>query len=178
MMLIRDVRIAPMDEHHCVAHVDTAATYARKDQSNITIDFTVHYLVQMLDNDPKVFDWGLRRRARAAKKTWHRVRLLASLRAQLRAYHTIKKGFLRAPFELSSSACPAHLRGTPLSGNFLLLAVKTQHQGAARRRKEETFSRGACQSNFLISLTAKPLNFFRGFSVVIRSMGGPSYEYF
>jgi len=56
-MRIRNVCISPMDEHHCVAHVAWTATYARKDRPDVAIDFDVHYLVQMLDRDPKVFGW-------------------------------------------------------------------------------------------------------------------------
>lgn len=56
-MRIRDVRISPMDDHHCVAHVAWTATYARKDQPDVVIDFDVHYLVQKLDGEPKVFGW-------------------------------------------------------------------------------------------------------------------------
>ena len=56
-MRIRDVRISPMDEHHCVAHVAWTAIYARKNQSNAAIAFDVHYLVQRLDGEPKVFGW-------------------------------------------------------------------------------------------------------------------------
>src|SRR5262245_49237812 len=33
-MRIRDVRVSPIDEHHCVAHVAWTATYARKDQTD------------------------------------------------------------------------------------------------------------------------------------------------
>ena len=56
-MRIRGLRISPMDEHHCVAHVAWRATYARKDQSEVAIDFDVHYLVQQLGAEPKVFGW-------------------------------------------------------------------------------------------------------------------------
>jgi hypothetical protein len=56
-MRIRDVRLSPMDEHHCVAHVAWTATYARKDQPDIAIDFDVHYFVQKLGGAPKVFGW-------------------------------------------------------------------------------------------------------------------------
>lgn len=56
-MRIRDLRISPMDEHHCVAHVAWTAAYARKDQPDVTIDFDVHYLVQKLNGDPKIFGW-------------------------------------------------------------------------------------------------------------------------
>jgi hypothetical protein len=56
-MRIRGLRISPMDEHHCVAHVAWRATYAREDQPDVTIDFDVHYLVQQLDAEPKVFGW-------------------------------------------------------------------------------------------------------------------------
>ena len=56
-MRIRGLRISPMDEHHCVAHVAWRATYACKDQPELAIDFEVHYLVQQLGADPKVFGW-------------------------------------------------------------------------------------------------------------------------
>jgi hypothetical protein len=56
-MRIRDVRLSPIDDHHCVAHVAWTATYARKDKPDIAIDFDVHYLVQKLDGEPKVFGW-------------------------------------------------------------------------------------------------------------------------
>jgi hypothetical protein len=56
-MRIRDVRISPIDEHHCLAHVAWTATYAREDQPDTAIDFEVHYLVQKLDGEAKVFGW-------------------------------------------------------------------------------------------------------------------------
>ena len=56
-MRIRGLRISPMDEHHCVAHVAWRATYVRNDKPDVTIDFDVHYLVQQLGAEPKVFGW-------------------------------------------------------------------------------------------------------------------------
>ncbi|MER8439080.1 nuclear transport factor 2 family protein [Mesorhizobium sp. M1312] len=56
-MRIRDVRISPIDEHHCVAHVAWTSSYARKDRPDVTIDFDVHYLVQKLGGEPKIFGW-------------------------------------------------------------------------------------------------------------------------
>lgn len=56
-MRIRNIRIVPIDGLHCVAHVSWTATYARKDLPDVAIDFDVHYLVQMLDREPKVFGW-------------------------------------------------------------------------------------------------------------------------
>lgn len=56
-MRIRNVRISPMDDHHCVAHVAWTATYAREGRADVAIDFDVHYLVQKLDGEPKVFGW-------------------------------------------------------------------------------------------------------------------------
>jgi hypothetical protein len=56
-MRIRGLRISPIDEHHCVAHVAWGASYVRKDQADVVIDFDVHYLVQQLDAEPKVFGW-------------------------------------------------------------------------------------------------------------------------
>ncbi|MCC7253601.1 nuclear transport factor 2 family protein [Hyphomicrobium sp.] len=56
-MRIRDVHISPIDDRHCVAHVAWTATYARKDQPDAAIDFDVHYFVQKLNGEPKVFGW-------------------------------------------------------------------------------------------------------------------------
>jgi hypothetical protein len=56
-MRIRSIRLSPIDEHHCVAHVAWTATYARQDQADVAIDFDVHYFVQQLDGEPKVFGW-------------------------------------------------------------------------------------------------------------------------
>ena len=56
-MRIRTIRLSPIDEHHCVAHVAWTATYARKDRPDVAIDFDVHYFVQVLDGVPKVFGW-------------------------------------------------------------------------------------------------------------------------
>jgi hypothetical protein len=56
-MWMRDVRLSPMDEHHCVAHVAWTAIYARQDAPDISIDFDVHYLVQKLTGEPKIFGW-------------------------------------------------------------------------------------------------------------------------
>lgn len=56
-MYIRDIRVSPIDEHHCLAHVAWMATYERKDRPDIAIDFDVHYFVRMLDEGPRVFGW-------------------------------------------------------------------------------------------------------------------------
>jgi hypothetical protein len=56
-MRIRNVRFSAMDDHHCVAHVAWTATYARKDQPDVAIGFDVHYFVQELNGEPKVFGW-------------------------------------------------------------------------------------------------------------------------
>jgi hypothetical protein len=54
---LRDVRISPIDGHHCVAHVAWRATYARPGREDVAIDFDVHYFIQKLDEEPKVFGW-------------------------------------------------------------------------------------------------------------------------
>ncbi len=56
-MRLRDIRLSPIDDRHCLAHVAWTATYQRKDRPDISIDFDVHYLVQVLDGAPKVFGW-------------------------------------------------------------------------------------------------------------------------
>lgn len=56
-MRIRDISIAPIDERHCLAHVGWSASYAKPGQPDIVIDFAVHYLVQLLDGEARVFGW-------------------------------------------------------------------------------------------------------------------------
>ena len=56
-MRIRAIRFSAIDPLHCMAHVAWVASYARKDGAEIAIEFDVHYLVQMLNGDPKVFGW-------------------------------------------------------------------------------------------------------------------------
>ena len=54
---IRDISLSSIDDHHCTAHVAWTATYARQDQADVAIDFDVHYFVQTLNGEPKVFGW-------------------------------------------------------------------------------------------------------------------------
>jgi hypothetical protein len=56
-MRIRDIRLSPIDDHHCVAHVAWRASYARKGHADVTIDFDLHYFVLKLDEEPKIFGW-------------------------------------------------------------------------------------------------------------------------
>lgn len=56
-MQLRNVHVSPIDEFHCLAHVAWTAIYAREGQPDIAIDFDVHYFVQNLDGEPKVFGW-------------------------------------------------------------------------------------------------------------------------
>jgi len=56
-MRIRSVRLSSIDDHHCVAHVAWTATYSREKRPDVAIDFDVHYFVQKLNGEPKVFGW-------------------------------------------------------------------------------------------------------------------------
>lgn len=56
-MRLRAVRVSPIDDLHCVAHVAWTAAYTRDDGPETTIDFEVHYLVQALDGRPRIFGW-------------------------------------------------------------------------------------------------------------------------
>lgn len=57
-MRIRHIRISPIDDHHYIAHVAWTATFARKGQPNVAIDFDVHYFVQEINGTPRVFGWA------------------------------------------------------------------------------------------------------------------------
>ncbi len=56
-MRLRQVRISAIDQHHCLAHVGWTAIYTRKEQTEVAIDFDIHYLVQKLEEEVKVFGW-------------------------------------------------------------------------------------------------------------------------
>ncbi len=56
-MKLRGLRLSPIDDCHCLAHAAWTATYARKDQPDTAIEFEVHYLVQVLSGEAKVFGW-------------------------------------------------------------------------------------------------------------------------
>lgn len=56
-MHIRDIRLSPIDDFHCLAHVAWTAVYLREDHADVSIDFDVHYFVQDLDGNAKVFGW-------------------------------------------------------------------------------------------------------------------------
>lgn len=56
-MRIRSIRLSAINDLHCVAHVAWIATYTGKDRPDVAIDFDVHYLVQMLNGEPRVFGW-------------------------------------------------------------------------------------------------------------------------
>jgi len=56
-MQVRNIRLSPIDDLHAVAHVAWTAVYAKSDQPDISIDFEVHYLIQEIDGQPKVFGW-------------------------------------------------------------------------------------------------------------------------
>ena len=56
-MRVRSVRLSPLDELHCVAHVGWTASYARESEPDSAIDFDVQYFVRVLDGVPTVFGW-------------------------------------------------------------------------------------------------------------------------
>ena len=56
-MGLGDIRLSEIDDHHCVAHVGWTASYARRGQADVAIEFEVHYLIQKLDGKPKIFGW-------------------------------------------------------------------------------------------------------------------------
>ena len=56
-MQVRHIRLSPIDDWHAVAHVGWTAVYAKAGQADISIEFDVHYLVQELEGQPKIFGW-------------------------------------------------------------------------------------------------------------------------
>ena len=56
-MRMRSVSLSRIDDQHCMAHGAWTATYARKDEPDVAIEFDLHYFVPKLDDEPKVFGW-------------------------------------------------------------------------------------------------------------------------
>ena len=56
-MRIRGIDITQIDELHCLARVSWTAVYDRGGDSDASIDFDVHYLVQQVQETPKIFGW-------------------------------------------------------------------------------------------------------------------------
>lgn len=56
-MTCKEVSVTPVDQDHCVAEVNWAGDYERKDGSPVTIDFAVNNLVEKRDGKLKVFGW-------------------------------------------------------------------------------------------------------------------------
>jgi hypothetical protein len=56
-MMVQNIRLSPIDNQHSVAHVAWTAVYAKDSQQDIIIDFEVHYLIQELDGQIKIFGW-------------------------------------------------------------------------------------------------------------------------
>ena len=56
-MLMRNLEVSSLDEHHCVAHVAWTAVYVRPNASDVRIDFEVHYFVQKLNGNAEIFGW-------------------------------------------------------------------------------------------------------------------------
>jgi hypothetical protein len=56
-MELSDIRLSEIDDRHCMAHVDWTAIYKSRGKSDVVIEFEVHYLIQKLDEEPKIFGW-------------------------------------------------------------------------------------------------------------------------
>lgn len=56
-MRLLGVDITRIDNAHCLARVHWMAIYDRGDAPDVEIEFDVHYLVQVLDEEPRVFGW-------------------------------------------------------------------------------------------------------------------------
>ena len=56
-MQIEAIRLSPIDDQHCIAHIGWRASYARDGAPDRHIAFEVHYLMQVLDNQARIFGW-------------------------------------------------------------------------------------------------------------------------
>ncbi|GAB08147.1 hypothetical protein GOARA_001_00170 [Gordonia araii NBRC 100433] len=56
-MRIRDIAVTPIDDRHALCRVSWTAVYDRRGDPGVTIDFDVHYLVQVRGDEAVVFGW-------------------------------------------------------------------------------------------------------------------------
>lgn len=56
-MQIEAMRLSPMDDRHCIAHVGWCASNARDDAAVRQIGFEAHYLMQILDDQARILGW-------------------------------------------------------------------------------------------------------------------------
>lgn len=54
-MRMESINFVEIDEMHWVVSVEWRAVYAKKDADDVAIEFKVHYMVQAVDEDPKIF---------------------------------------------------------------------------------------------------------------------------
>ncbi len=54
-MRMESINFVEIDELHSVVTVGWRAVYAKKDADDVAIEFKVHYMVQALDENPKIF---------------------------------------------------------------------------------------------------------------------------
>ena len=54
-MRIDSLTVTALDDYHSLAKVHWLALYTKKDGSNLTLDFDVIYLVQTIDDKPRIF---------------------------------------------------------------------------------------------------------------------------
>lgn len=54
-MTLRNVTLTPIDPRHQMARVFYSSEYQRSDGERVTIDFDVTYLLQILDDRPRIF---------------------------------------------------------------------------------------------------------------------------
>lgn len=56
-MRVRHIRCTAIDDLHCLAHVGWRSRFARPGAADVNLDFEVHYLVERLDEEARVFGW-------------------------------------------------------------------------------------------------------------------------
>jgi hypothetical protein len=54
-MNVKSIDVTPLDDYHAQAKVYWQSRYQKKDGSNVTIDFEVIYMLQILNGPPKIF---------------------------------------------------------------------------------------------------------------------------
>ncbi len=54
-MNVKALTVTPLDDFHVMVKVDWQAFYVKKDGSDLALDFPVIYMLQTLDDTPKIF---------------------------------------------------------------------------------------------------------------------------
>ncbi len=54
---IASMDVTPLDEYHSMAKVYYQSIYGKKDGEEVSVDFSIIYLIQIIEDEPKIFGY-------------------------------------------------------------------------------------------------------------------------